>query len=72
MVEVSEVELSTAEFKGYVKGKLEGVDEKLDKLDKKLDLLDSGVSGMKIKVAVIGGTISLVVTIVVLLLKSHI
>ena len=59
-----------AKFDGYVKAKLEDIEKKLDKMDGKMDRLDECVDRMKVKVAAIGGTVSLVVTIVVLLLKD--
>lgn len=70
MVEVSEVELNSAEWKGYVKRALESMDKKLDKMDTKMDVLDACVDKMKVRVACIGGTISLIVTILVLLLDN--
>jgi len=72
MVDFSERELNTAEFKGYVKHSLESIDDKLKGLDSKMDLLDSCVNGIKIKIAAIGGTVSLVVTVVILLLTKQI
>jgi hypothetical protein len=63
MVDVSDVELNTAEFKGYVTARLEDI-------VKKLEVLDKCVDKMKIRVAAIGGTISLVVTVLVLLLDK--
>jgi len=71
MVDINEVELSAAEWKGYVKRALESIDSKLGSVDTKLDLLESCVNGMKVKVAAIGGTISLVVTLVILLVTKH-
>jgi hypothetical protein len=59
-----------AKFDGYVKAKLEDIEKKLDKMDGKMDKLDECVDRMKVKVAAIGGTVSLVVTIVVILLKD--
>ena len=53
-----------------MKAKLEDIEKKLDKMDGKMDRLDECVDRMKVKVAAIGGTVSLVVTIVVLLLKD--
>jgi len=60
-----------AKFDGYVKAKLEDIEKKLDKMDGKMDKLDECVDKMKLKVAAIGGTISLIVTIVVLLLTKQ-
>lgn len=71
MVDFSDIELNTAEWKGYVKRALESIDKQLRDIDVKMDLLDSCVNGMKIRVAAIGGTISLVVTVVILLLTKH-
>lgn len=71
MVDFSDIELNTAEWKGYVKRALESIDKQLGDIDGKMDLLDSCVNGMKIRVAAIGGTISLVVTVVILLLTKH-
>lgn len=62
---------SSAEFRGYVKRALESIDKKMDSVDAKLDKLDECVDRMKLKVAAIGGTISLIVTIVVLLLTKQ-
>jgi hypothetical protein len=59
-----------AKFDGYVKAKLEDIEKKLDKMDGKMDKLDECVDRMKVRVACIGGTVSLVVTIVVILLKD--
>ena len=64
-------ELNDAEFKGYVKAKLEDIGEKQEKMDKKLDILDTCINRMNVKVAAIGGTVSLVVTIVILLVTKH-
>ena len=64
-------ELNDAEFKGYVKAKLEDIGEKQEKMDKKLDVLDTCINRMNVKVAAIGGTVSLVVTIVILLVTKH-
>lgn len=72
MVDVTEVELGNVEWKGYVKRALEGIDKKLVSVDSKLDLLDTCVNGMKIKVAAIGAVVSLVVTILVLIVRSAI
>lgn len=71
MVDFSELDMGSAEWKGYVRRALESNDKKLDGIDKKLDLLDSCVNGMKVKMAAIGGTVSLVVTIVILLLTKQ-
>ena len=64
-------ELNDAEFKGYVKAKLEDIGEKQEKMDKKLDILETCINRMNVKVAAIGGTASLVVTIVILLVTKH-
>ena len=71
MTDINEVELGTAEWKGYVKRALESIDIQLKSVDTKLDILESCVNGMKIKVAAIGGTVSLIVTIVILLLTKR-
>lgn len=71
MVDFGEVELSTAEWKGYVRRALESIDKKLDGVDTKMDVLDNCVNKMKVKVAAIGGTISLIVTIIVLLITKQ-
>ena len=63
-------EINGAKFDGYVTAKLEDIGKVLDKMDKKLDLLDSCVNGMKVKVAAIGGTVSLIVTVLVLILSN--
>jgi hypothetical protein len=63
-------ELNGAEFKGYVTAKLEDIGHQLVSVDNKLGKLDECVGKMRLKVAAIGGTVSLVVTIVVLLLKD--
>ena len=64
-MEHDERDLTTAEFIGYVKAKLEDI-------SKKLDILETCVNKMKIKVAAIGGTISLVVTVLVILLSNFV
>jgi hypothetical protein len=63
-------EINVAEFNGYVKAKLEDIGDNLGKIDKKLDVLDTCVNKMKMRVAAIGGTVSLVVTILVLIIKE--
>lgn len=63
-------ELNGAEFTGYVKAKLEDMGERLVGIDKKLDTLDTCVNGMKVRVAAIGGSVSLLVTVLVLILKE--
>ena len=70
-LELEQRELNDAEFKGYVKAKLEDIGEKQEKMDKKLDILDTCINRMNVKVAAIGGTVSLVVTIVILLVTKH-
>jgi hypothetical protein len=65
-------EINGAKFEGYVTAKLEDIGAKLAGVDKKLDVLDTCVNNMKVRVAAIGGTISLVVTVVVILLKEFI
>jgi hypothetical protein len=67
---MSDHEIEAGEFKGYVKRALESIDKKLDKMDTKMDILDECVDRMKMKVAYIGGTISLVVTILVIVVKE--
>lgn len=70
MNNVHDRELANAEFKGYVTRALENIDTTLKSVDKKMDVLDRCVNGMKVRVAAIGGTISLVVTVLVLLLSK--
>lgn len=64
-------DIDVATFQGYVTAKLEDIAETTKKTDTKLDTLEKCFSGMKVKVACIGGTISLVVTILILLLTKH-
>ena len=71
MVDFSEMDMNTAEWKGYVKRALESIDKKLVGIDDKMDVLDTCVNKMKVKVAAIGGTVSLVVTLFVLLLAKQ-
>jgi hypothetical protein len=69
-LELEQREINVAEFNGYVKAKLEDIGDNLGKIDKKLDVLDTCVNKMKMRVAAIGGTVSLVVTILVLIIKE--
>lgn len=70
MVDISDVDIDNIEWRGYVKRALESIDKKLVKIDDKMDSLDECVNGMKLKMAAIGGTVSLVVTILVIILKE--
>lgn len=63
MAEHDERDLTTAEFKGYVTAKLEDIIKKLDRLDECVDK-------MKLKVAAVGATISLIVTVLVIIVKE--
>ncbi|MCK9599095.1 MAG: hypothetical protein M0R06_08650 [Sphaerochaeta sp.] len=70
MVDLSGPEIDGVEWKGYVRRALESIDKKLVRIDDKMDGLDECVNGMKVKMAMIGGTVSLVVTILVIVLKE--
>lgn len=56
-------------FSGFVEAKLEDIEKKLDKMDSKMDKLDDCVHGVKLKVAWMAGTVSLIVSIVVILVN---
>lgn len=64
-------DLNGARFEGRVEAKLEDIGTTLLEIKEKMKDLDKCVSSMKVKVAAIGGTISLVVTIVILLITKH-
>jgi len=70
MVDLNETDIDNIEWHGYVKRALESIDKKLVRIDDKMDGLDECVNGMKVKMAMIGGTISLAVTILVIVLKE--
>jgi len=70
MVDINEMDLDAAEWRGYVKRALEGIDKQLCSINKQMQALDKGVNGMKVRVATIGGTISLVVTVLILVLTN--
>ena len=59
-------------FAGFVEAKLEDIEKKLDKMDVKMDKLDDCVHNVKLKVAWLAGTVSLIVSIVVLLINSFV
>ena len=70
MVDINDREAEGLEWRGYVRRALEGIDKQLCSINKQIQALDKGVNGMKVRVATIGGTVSLVVTILVLLLSK--
>ena len=57
--------LDTAAFCGYAKAKLETIGQDIEEIKKSL-------GSVKWKVAALGGTISIIVTIVTLLVRKHI
>lgn len=70
MIDLSNLDAETLEWKGYVKRALESIDKKLVSIDTKMDTLDECVNRMKLKVATIGGAVSLTVTIIALLVRE--
>ena len=63
-------EFDAAKFEGRVEAQLENIGITLIEIKDKIKCLDKGVNGMKVKVAAIGGTISLVVTVLLFVLKE--
>jgi hypothetical protein len=55
---------------GYVRAKLEDIEKKIDRMDVKMDKLDDCVDGMRLKVAWLAGTISLIVSVLVIIVKN--
>jgi archaellum component FlaC len=70
MVDISEQELSTSEWKGYVKRALESIDKKLDKIEERMDKVDDNIRSNRIKIGCIAATTSLLMTVVILVLKT--
>ena len=70
MVDIRDMDINSAEWKGYVKRALESIDKTLVSIEVKIDDLEDGVGKMKLKVAAIGGTVSLVVTLLCLVIKE--
>ena len=69
--------LKTAEFQGYLRGKLEGicediveVKEHFNKIDERLESLDKRITNNRIKVAGIGASVSMIVTLLLIILKD--
>lgn len=70
VIDLSNLDAETLEWKGYVKRALESIDKKLVSIDTKMDTLDECVSNLRIKTAALAGTISLAVSIIVIVVKS--
>ncbi len=62
--------LDTTEFVGYMKGWREGTEKSMDEIKQDLKDIKRSLGAVKLKVAVIGGTVSLAVTVLCLLLKK--
>lgn len=60
----------TKEFIGYVKACLENNKENMGEIKTDLEDIKKSVSKLKLRVAAIGGTVSLIVSLVMFLLKS--
>jgi len=60
----------TKEFVGYAKACLEGNQRNMDEIKGDLKEIKQSVSKLKLRVAAIGGTVSLIVSLVMFLLKS--
>ena len=59
-----------AEWKGYVKRALEDIDSGLKDLDEKVEDIRKCVNNNKVRIAAISGTVSLIVTLIVFLVKD--
>jgi hypothetical protein len=57
-------------FAGFVEAKLEDIEKKIDKMDAKMDKLDDCVHGVRVKVAWLAGTISLLVSILCMIIGN--
>jgi len=62
--------LSTAEWKGYVKGSLENIYDDIKEIKKKVDRINQRVTNLQLKMAGIGATVSLIVSLLFLLAKE--
>ncbi len=62
--------LDAKEFEGHTRASLEFIKEKLQLIDTKVDHFEKCVTGLKIKMAAIGGAVSLLVTLMTLLVKE--
>ncbi len=61
--------LDQKEWEGYVRAKLEDVSTDIKEIKSEMAMLAKCVNGVKVKVAAIGGTVSLLVTIIVLAVR---
>jgi len=62
--------LKSAEFQGYVTAKLEGINVDMKEMKETIKDISKCVQSNKGKILGLAGTISLIVTLVVMLLKS--
>jgi len=62
--------LDAKEFEGYTRATLEHIKGQLVNIDATVEKFEKCVTGLKIKMAAIGGTVSLLITIVTLLVKE--
>jgi len=64
--------LDAKEFEGYTRATLEHIKIQLGSIDAKVEKFEKCVTGLKVKMATIGGVVSLLVTIMTLLIKEMI
>ena len=64
--------LDAKEFEGYTRATLEHIKAQLVSIDAKVEKFEKCVTGLKVKMATIGGVVSLLVTIMTLLIKEMI
>ena len=65
----NDFKLEQKEWEGYVRAKLEVISDDIKSIKDNVAVLDKCMNGVKVKVATIGGTVSLLVTVLVLTLK---
>ncbi len=66
----NEFKLDTTEFVGYMKGWREGTEKSMGEIKQDLKEIKDSLGAVKVKVAAIGGVVSLIVTLLVLLVSS--
>lgn len=64
--------LDAKEFEGFVRASLGFIQDDVKEIKTKMSALEKCVWGIKVKTWAIGGTVSLIITLVVLLLNKHI
>jgi hypothetical protein len=68
----NDFKMSTMKWRGYTVRALEDIDDNIKAIKKKTDDIQEALTNMKVKVAALGGTIALIVTIITSLIMRSV